>query len=115
LPGRVFLKCKVVFADKKVKDSFDKLKDSKTEDKKLYERLNKAFDDICENAFCGIQIPKKLIPKNYLKKYEIDNLWKYNLPGAWRLLYSVARDEIVVIAIILEWLPHKEYEKRFGY
>ena len=109
------MKCKVVFADKNVKDSFEKLKVSKTEDQKLYNRLNNAFDDISENAFCGIQIPKKLIPKKYLKKYEIDNLWKYDLPGAWRLLYSVARDEIIVIAIVLEWLPHKEYEKRFGY
>jgi hypothetical protein len=113
--GGLFLKCRVVFADRKVKDSFEKLIDSKTEDKKLYVRLNKAFDDISENAFCGIQIPKKMIPKKYLKEYEIDNLWKYNLPGAWRLLYSVARDEVIVIAIVLEWLPHKEYEKRFGY
>jgi Txe/YoeB family toxin of Txe-Axe toxin-antitoxin module len=109
------MKCRVVFADKKVKKSFEKLKDSKTEDQKLYTWLNGAFDAICENAFCGIQIPKKLIPKKYFKKYNIDNLWKYNLPGAWRLLYSVARDEIIIIAIVLEWLPHKEYEKRFGY
>jgi hypothetical protein len=50
-----------------------------------------------------------------LKKYKIDNLWKYDLPKAWRLLYSVARDEIIIISIILEWLPHKEYEKRFKY
>jgi Txe/YoeB family toxin of Txe-Axe toxin-antitoxin module len=109
------MKCTVVFADSKVKESFEKLKDSKTEEQKLYTQLNRAFDDISEDAFCGIQIPKKLIPKKYLKKYGIDNLWKYNLPGAWRLLYSVARDEIIVIAIVLEWLPHKEYEKRFGY
>ena len=107
--------CKVVFADRKIKVAFEKLKDSKAEDKKLYSWLNRAFDDICENAFCGIQIPKKLIPKKYLKQYGIDNLWKYNLPNAWRLLYSVARDEIIIIAIILEWLPHKEYERLFGY
>ncbi len=106
---------KIVFADKQLKDAFDKLKNSKTEDKNLYKWLNRAFEDIIQNAFCGIQIPKKLIPKEYLKKYEIDNLWKYDLPKAWRLLYSVARDEIVVIAIILEWLPHKEYERRFNY
>ena len=47
--------------------------------------------------------------------YEIDNLWKYDLPRGWRLMYSVARDEVIVISIILEWLPHKEYERRFGY
>jgi hypothetical protein len=48
-------------------------------------------------------------------KYGIDNLWKYDLPGAWRLLYSVSGDKIEVMAIILEWLNHKKYEKRFGY
>ena len=109
------MESRVVFAEKKVKEAFDKLKGSKTEEKKLYEWLNRAFDDLAEDAFCGIQIPKKQIPKVYLKKYGIDNLWKYNLPNAWRLLYSVAKDEIVVISIILEWLPHKEYEKRFDY
>ena len=109
------MESRVVFAEKRVKEAFDKLKGSKTEEKKLYEWLNRAFDDLAENAFCGIQIPKKQIPKVYLKKYGIDNLWKYNLPNAWRLLYSVAKDEIVVISIILEWLPHNEYEKRFDY
>ena len=106
---------RVVFADAKLKDAFEALEHSKTEDQRLYKWLDRAFDDLAENAFCGIQIPKKLIPKKYIQQYGIDNLWKYNLPNAWRLLYSVARDEIIIISIILEWLSHKEYEKRFGY
>ena len=109
------MKSRVVFADKKLKDSFEKLEHSSTEDKNLHKWLNRAFDDLAENAFSGIQIPKKLISKKYLKSYRIDNLWKYNLPNAWRLLYSVARDEVIIISIILEWLPHKEYERRFNY
>ena len=109
------MKSRVVFAEAKVKAAFEKLKDSKTEDKELYSWLNRAFDDLAENAFCGIQIPKRQIPKEYIKKYGIDNLWKHDLPKAWRLLYSVARDEVVVISIILEWADHKSYERRFGY
>ena len=109
------MKSRVVFADHKTKEAYEKLKSSKTEEQGLYKWLNRAFDDLAENAFCGVQIPKKLIPKVYVDKYGIDNLWKYNLPSAWRLLYSVARDEIIVISIILEWLPHKEYERRFKY
>ena len=58
------MKSKVVFADRQLKDAFDKLQNSKTEDKDIYKWLNRAFDDISENAFCGIQIPKKLIPKD---------------------------------------------------
>ncbi len=109
------MKSRVVFADEKTKEAYDKLKDPRTEDKRLYEWLNRAFDDLAENAFCGIQIPKKLIPKEYVTKYGITNLWKYNLPNAWRLLYSVAKDEIIIISIIIEWMDHKDYEKRFGY
>ncbi len=67
------------------------------------------------NAFCGIQIPKHLIPKEYTKKYDIKNLWKYNLPNAWRLLYSVEGNNVKIISIILEWLDHKKYERRSKY
>lgn len=67
-----------------------------------------------KNPFCGIQIPKKLIPKIYIKNYGIDNLWKYDLPKAWRLLYSIVGNEIRIIAIVIEWLSHKEYEKDLG-
>lgn len=109
------MRSKVVFADNKVKSAFESLRDSTVEDKRLYEWLNRAFDDLANNAFCGIQIPKKLIPKEYVKKYDIYNLWKYNLPNAWRLLYSVAADNIVIISIIIEWLDHKNYERRFKY
>ena len=109
------MKSKVYFADEKIKVAFEKLKTSTTEDRRLYERLSRAIDDLEEDAFSGIQIPKKLIPKAYIAKYEIDNLWKYNLPDAWRLIYSVARDDVVVISIIIEWFDHKNYEKRFGY
>jgi hypothetical protein len=109
------VRCKVVFPDRKVKESFDRLKGSKSEERELYTWLNCAFDDIAVNAFCGIQVPKKQIPKAYLRKYGIENLWKYNLPCGWRLLYSVARDEIIIVAILLEWMAHKEYERRFNY
>jgi len=108
------MKSQVVFADHRLKETFDKLKDSTTEDQRLHEWLNRAIDDLAEDAFCGIQIPKKQIPKEYIKKYEIDNLWKYNLPNAWRLLYSVAK-EVIIISIIIEWLDHKDYERRFRY
>ena len=109
------MKSEIRFAEEKLKKSFEKLKDSKTEDKKLYEWINRALDDLEENSFYGIQIPKKLIPKIYIKKYGIDNLWKYDLPRGWRLLYSVAKSEVYVISLILEWIDHKNYEKRFNY
>ena len=106
------LSSKIKFANEKVKEAFENLKSSED---KLYKWLTRAFKDIEENAFCGIQIPKRLIPKLYLKQYNIKNLWKYNLPGAWRLLYSIENQEILVVSIILEWMDHKNYERRFKY
>ena len=78
----------VQFVDERLKKAFDELKSSTTEDKQLHEWISRAFLDIQKNAFCGIQIPKKLIPREYIKKYGIRNLWKYNLPNAWRLIYQ---------------------------
>ena len=101
--------------DEELKKAFEKLKDSTSEEKLLYGWLSKAFSDIEKNAFCGIQIPKKLIPKEYTKKYGIRNLWKFNLPSAWRLLYSVEGRDVKIISIVLEWLDHKNYERRFNY
>ena len=101
------------FASFSVQKAFDRIKET---DKELYKHLRTAFDDILENAFCGIQIPKNLIPKEYAQKYGIDNLWKYDLPDAWRLLYTIkAPNKIEIISVILDWMNHKNYEKLFRY
>ncbi|MEM2713949.1 MAG: hypothetical protein QXE64_02525 [Candidatus Pacearchaeota archaeon] len=109
------MKSEVYFADEKVKKAFEKLKNSKTEDQMLYKWIKRAINDLSENAFCGIQIPKKLIPSSYIRKYKIDNLWKYDLPKGWRLLYTVAYEKVMIISIIIEWVDHKNYERRFKY
>ena len=109
------LPSKIQFADEKTKKAFLELENAKGDEKQLYEFLERAFNDIEENAFCGIQIPKKQIPKDYVKKYGVKNLWKYNLPNAWRLIYSIESNQILVISIVLEWMDHKNYERTFNY
>ena len=102
--------CEVQFANEKVQKAFESLKDSE-----LKKSIENAFDNIKENLFCGIQIPKRLIPKVYIKKFNIKNVWKYNLPNAWRLIYSIEGGKTTILTIILEWLDHKEYERKFSY
>ena len=109
------MKCRIFFADEKIKKAYDDLLTSTVEDKKIHKWITRALEDIKENCFCGIQIPKKQIPKNYIQKYRVDNLWKYDLPMAWRLIYTVKKGEIMIISIILEWMTHKDYERRFRY
>ena len=102
--------CEVQFVNEKIQKTYEEL-----EEKPLKEQLEKALCDIEENPFCGIQIPKRLIPKDYIKKHNIANVWKYNLPGAWRLIYSIRGGEAIIITIILDWMDHKEYERKFKY
>lgn len=107
---------KVVFGNEKLEALFRKLVDSRIEDKRLYRWLERAFEDLERDAFCGIQIPKRLIPKVYEERFgRLDNLWKYDLPDAWRLIYTVQNRNVIVLSIVLEWLNHKDYEKRFKY
>lgn len=109
------LPSKIKFADEALRKAFEQLKEGKGEERRLYDWLVRAFNDIEQNAFCGVQIPKRLIPREYLQKYDVHNVWKYNLPNAWRLIYSIEHQEIIVVSIVLEWMDHKEYERRFNY
>ena len=105
------MKGSVVFGDKKLQKEFEKIAD-----KQLIKQLEKARKNLEENPFCGIQVPKKLIPKEYFQRYgKLDNLWKYNLPDAWRLVYTIKNNNIELLSILLEWMDHKEYERRFKY
>ncbi|MFW5846864.1 MAG: hypothetical protein ACOCUU_01770 [Nanoarchaeota archaeon] len=76
----------------------------------------KAIRDIKQNAFCGRNVKKKLIPKELIKKYQINNLWIYNLPSAWRMLYSLSNEEeIQLVAVLLNWMDHSSYERLFKF
>ncbi len=72
---------------------------------------------IKENPHYGNPIAKKLIPKEYVKKYGTKNLFRIELPNFWRMLYSLEEGEtkIEIVAFVIEMLDHKKYNKRFGY
>ena len=50
----------VAFISEKIKEQFEKLKQGKFEDKQLYHFIQRAIDDLKQNPFSGIKIPKKL-------------------------------------------------------
>jgi Txe/YoeB family toxin of Txe-Axe toxin-antitoxin module len=102
----------VIFATESLEKSFNNLEGSD----ELKKFLIRAIKDLEKNAFSGIQIPKRLIPKEYIQKYKINNLWKYNLPNGWRLIYSVITpNKVELMSVILEWFNHKEYKRRMKY
>ncbi len=106
------MKSRIKFANENIKKAFENLEKNEPD---LYKFVSRALEDIENNAFCGIQIPKRVIPIEYIKKFGAENIWKYNLPGAWRLIYSIENTGISVISIVLEWMDHKTYERRFKY
>jgi len=109
---RTLRNAQVVFANDKIEKEFNKL----SENNEIKKHIRRAIDDIKQNAFCGIPIPKRLFPKEYIKKYKMNNLWKYDLPDGWRIIYTITTpNKIEILAVILEWFDHKGYEKRFGY
>lgn len=106
------MEARIRFVEESLKITFENLKEN---DERLYKEIQKALFDIRINAFCGRNVKKELIPKILIKKYELDNLWIYNLRKDWRLLYTVGSEEIGVIAVILNWMNHKDYERFFGF
>ena len=99
-----------------VSDKLEKLFKSLPEEEDLKKYMLRAIEDIKENAFCGIRIPKRLFPIDYIKRYNVTNLWKYDLPDGWRLIYTViSPDKVEIVSVILEWFNHKNYERRFNY
>ncbi len=102
------------FFDDDIKKAFYKLENGDDSEKELFRLMSQAMNNIEQNAFCGIQLTKRLIPPVYTKK-NIKNIWKYDLPRGWRLMYSIVNEELVVVSIVLEWFDHKEYERRFKY
>lgn len=111
----MILPSEIRFADKNIQEAFYKLQEGDSSEKELFKLINQAMDNIEKNVFCGVQIQKNLIPNDYIKKYGIKNLWKYDLPKGWRIIYSITGGEAQVISLILEWFDHKNYERRFNY
>ncbi|MFB6246792.1 MAG: hypothetical protein ABEI74_04345 [Candidatus Pacearchaeota archaeon] len=102
----------VVFVDDKKESEFNSLE----EDSWIKKSINKFIEDMKENVFAGEHVKKKLIPKKYLQDYGLDNIWRYQLPNGWRLIYSVVTpSKSEILAVIVEWMDHKNYERRFGY
>lgn len=101
----------VIFAEDKTEEAFNSLIDEDC----LKKAIKKTIEKLNENVFYGEKISKKQILKEYIQKYGIDNLYWCQLPNAWRLVYSVEANNVEILAIIIEYFNHKNYERRFNY
>lgn len=81
----------------------------------LLSSIDASLRNIKANPYYGDLIPRKYISKATINKYGTDKIFRVELVGYWRLLYTVTGDEIKIIAFILEFMDHDKYNKLFGY
>ncbi|MBT4191882.1 MAG: hypothetical protein HOE11_01105 [Candidatus Diapherotrites archaeon] len=108
-------KLEVTFIDLKLQSVFDKLALGNYNEKKLNKSILDAINELKLDPKRFIKIQKKKWPKEYIQKFKITNLWKYDLPHGFRLIYTIKENEVEIISIILGWFSHKKYERKFGY
>ena len=109
------MKSLVRFRDRSLHASYLALADGRFEDKRLYRWIKKALSELQKDAYAGLQLKKKQIPPSVVQKYQLQNLWRYDLPSGWRLLYTIGEDKVDVVALVISWMSHKEYERFLGY
>lgn len=81
----------------------------------LFNSIKQKIEYLKKNPQYGVHISKNKIAKEYIVKYEVNNLWKVNLSKAWRMIYTIKGSQIEIIALILDIIDHKTYSKKFKY
>jgi len=81
----------------------------------LVKMIDKGITKLKRDREAGKRIPKRLIPRVYVVKYGVTNLWKLNLDRYWRMIYTIVGDEVRLVSVVIEILNHKKYDRKFGY
>ena len=86
-----------------------------SDNQRLLKSIKHAIDLLKMDPQYGTHISRKLIPGAYEEKYEVDNLWKFDLTGYWRMLYTLRTTEVELVGFVLDIVDHLTYDKIFGY
>ena len=81
----------------------------------LFSSIENKKEELQKNPFYGVQIPKNLIPRIYIERYDVENLWKCNLSLAWRAIYFIKGERERIFVSIVGLVDHSTYDKIFGY
>ncbi len=84
-------------------------------DDKFYKEIDGILELIKENPQMGNRIQYDKIPKCYIEAYNVPSLFRVDLGGGWRLIYSLTGKQGQKTVYVLEIFDHKDYERRFGY
>jgi mRNA-degrading endonuclease RelE of RelBE toxin-antitoxin system len=94
---------------------FMKVYESLPRTSQLKKDIDNAISELKKDPLKGERIQQQLWPKEYVKKYGINNLFRYRLGGGYRLTYTIVGRPNGTTSVILDALTHKDYDKLFGY
>jgi len=81
----------------------------------LLRSIKRVRDLLKKNPFAGDQVHKRKIPKRYIQKYDVENVFRIELANRWRMIYTIRGDEIEIVNFVLDIVNHRDYDKIFGY
>ncbi len=82
-----------------------------SEEIQLLKSIKQKAEILKLNPTYGEKVPHNLIPK----QLDVSNLFKVNLTGHWRMLYTLEGNRIEIVLFILWIIDHPTYDKMFGY
>ena len=95
---------------------YNRLKSNPEKNKAMLEAINNVKQQLeNSNHPLGANHKKETIPKSYIKKYNLQALYHFDMSADYRLMYTVRRASDGKEALLLELLAHDEYNKLFGY
>ncbi len=81
----------------------------------LYKAVKEVIDNLKNDIIVGVRIKHEQIPKYYLKRHDVNAVFKVDLPGHWRLVYGITAVHHEKKALLMELFDHHRYNKRFTY
>jgi hypothetical protein len=91
--------------------AFNQLK----KDTLLYNEVRSVINNLKRDKIIGVRIKQEQIPRHYIKKHDVNAVFKVDLPGYWRLIYGILSIHGEKKALLMELFDHNKYNKRFGY
>ena len=97
-------------------EDFSKSFGSMSEDDPFKIEIRNAMKILKENCTAGEKIEHDRWPDCYVKKYQINNLWRYELLDGKRFIYTILGSANgFTVSIIEAFANHTSYDNRFDY
>jgi len=95
-------------------ESLDTLESSSDPNSKaIAKRIHVLKPLLLADCLRGEVVRKSAIPTTLRAGYGIENLYVEDLPGFWRLLYTIVKIDGDRIIVVIEIVDHRAYDKWF--